>query len=562
MNRRKFLKKSAGIGAAALGADPIRMFLASILESAFHSAYAQQNAENHFNESKYISLYIQGGPLRNHWDYVVKPRGDADPFLHNKSTLNNSFFINSLKVDESAAEGFSATHRLVKDDASGLYLPALWESRIPLSATGASAPMLNLAQNMAVLRGIKMADSHSLSRTLQTAPLGRDSIGGMVADQSQSPLPAVNLGSYNLFRSEKGLAQTVLSASEANPVGTALNAFSTSSHGSSIYSGGGVDRVLDVMGRVSSREQKLLPVSYFDRLNARKLLSKSLSDLIGQFPSIQAKYELLVARALSQEFALPDSDGLPLAPRKTAHFRYTSTDGVYLMNSDLTKIFTDNSTIKSLSSAMAVAEIMLTGCDLKFAFSSYLNLGIGGLLEISLPIGNGSTESGTIDFFENDSHYAGNLVHLYAMHRYYRAISACLYELVSKLKSVSIPGGTLFDKTVIDVNSEFNRVGGESGYSTVHGGDYSGRTLFSGMIPKLTIAGNIFSRGTYYGPGGLGAPVKGFGGQIAGIGNVCATVASLLGVKAPTPNHAPFLIRGSGQKAVLAVEGPQNVENG
>jgi hypothetical protein len=501
---------------------------------------------------------MSGGPIRNYFDYIVKPHGDSDAFFHNKSSLNHSFFVNRLAVYSGVAEGFSASHGLVKDQVSGLYLPALWESRLPTSS-GDSVPMTGLAQNMAVLRGIGMSDSHSLGRSLQTAPLGKASINGAVADASGSPVPAVNFSNSNYFRSEKGLSQTILRTSDRNPMETALKAFSGVTHGDFEA---GIDRVLDVIRSLSTEKNKLLPVTHNDRLNARKILGKSVDTLAAQFPTIKQKYEDLIKKALSAEFALPDSDGLKLSPMKTPHFRYTSTDEVYVANPDLTTLFTDSSTLSGLSGSMAVAEIMLTGCNLAYSFSSYIGLGVGYLEGLDLKVGNGAQATGSIVEFDNDSHYAGNILHLYIYHRYYRALSACLYELIGKLKSVPISGGTLFDRTVIDLNSEFNRVGGENGYGTAHGGMYSGRTLFSGMIPRLTVAGNVYSNGTYYGPGGCAAPVKAFSGQIAGIGNVCATVAKLLGVAAPTPNHAPFLVLDSSKKAILAVEEPQNVKNG
>jgi hypothetical protein len=143
-----------------------------------------------------------------------------------------------------------------------------------------------------------------------------------------------------------------------------------------------------------------------------------------------------------------------------------------------------------------------------------------------------------------DAHDTGSYIQLIQFTRYYRAIASCLFELIQRLKAVPSGSGTLFDRTVIAINSEFSRNARDSGAGSDHGPDGSCYTLCSGMVAQPLVVGDIKKdggRNGYRGTWGTGSTMVEFTNQQAVVGNAASTVALMLDFPTPTPNNAPFV---------------------
>jgi len=154
-----------------------------------------------------------------------------------------------------------------------------------------------------------------------------------------------------------------------------------------------------------------------------------------------------------------------------------------------------------------------------------------------------------------DQHFMGAPISIYFSTLFYRALGACLNELISKLKQSGD-----FDRTLLHVAGDFNRVPGKYGAGTEHGFAGSGTSFYSGMIRGGPyVVGNIVARNENpYNPGawGLASGATIRPGLVRPIqpGDVANSVCSLLGIpRVSTNGHTIFERDLSTGKMVLKV---------
>lgn len=550
LDRRDFLKQllvGTSIGSSGLLNVFLTNMMANILQSSTAHAAGEEAA---FQDFKLISLILAGGAPRYYWDLPINPNGSTDKIMDNPM-VTNRFKKNSNGT-------FSPYY--ASTPVGNYHMPHTWVGNIPTSV--GIIPMKNLAQNMMILRGLDLQiDSHEIDRERQVAPVpGGISLTGLVADQAQTPIPAVGRGGGGgYYKGEKGIAYVNLVGN--NPFTTALNPFTPDGSMISLNNGQieqSIDAALKKMSQASADRGKFLPSTFATRFNAKKMMMKKFGNLASNFTILRDKYALLISRAFAAEgsLSLIGVDDQIIAANGTAGFRVQENE---FFNGPDIRAFTDSRTgITELAESMAVAEFMIME-----GLSSSVNVvcsTISNTLYKSTynPIAKTSRVDARITH-PMDVHFTGNFMATILFSRYYRALSACLYELIAQLNSKGIGGGrTLFDKTVIAVNSEFNRLPRNDGSGADHGWRGSNFTLFSGMVPELTIAGNIHTDGDGRGTWGHGAPLTELGGREAIIGNAASTVATLLEIKTPTPNDQSFAYKEGG-KAKLSIKSLKNV---
>jgi len=332
------------------------------------------------------------------------------------------------------------------------------------------------------------------------------------------------------------------------------------------------------MREESGEFHKMVPASFQQRANAKAMMMKSFGDLAGTYNTLYNKYRNLMIAAFN-DFRVPGVDGMDLVGIPHDYFRFGAECFYY--GGNLKDSIDSVSYVENLASSMAIAEYLILGNpSLNESFTSAAHLMLGHISQFKFnflgtpPPGKAQTY---LDVLTTDSHQEGAYVQLYHYARSYRAIAACTYELIQRLKARD-----RFSDTVITLTSEFHRIPRGDGSGSDHGYTGSVYTLFTGMTDKLQVYGDIVSPnenlGTCVPPAptacqtsnkckpngatftnwatgtwGLGAPVPEFGGQPAVLGNAVSSVCSLLDLPTPTPNNPPFFTKGATGKVVSAI---------
>lgn len=552
LDRRAFLKKML-TGAGVVTAFPGEIFLSNMIMQFIQKGYAQAaGLEDGLSDMKLVNLSISGGISRWYWDGILTPNGSSDIFDP------NPMVISKFKKSGNDIIGEYATTRI-----GDYYLPWTWAANIPTSG-GGSVPMSMLAQNMLSLRGINtLIDSHGINRQrhIATTP-GGTSITGLLADKSKSPIPAIHRNlSSNFYGSEKGNA--VIDVDGVNPFTTALSPFLPTNGITGLKSDqieNAIDLALAKMSNLSAEKHKFLPSSYQARNNAKVLMKKQFGNLQQNFNSLRDKYLALMRRSCSRESALALSgvDDLIIEGSQSSPYLISGSD--YFNGSNLNDIIKETSYISGLAESLAVAEFMI-----KENLSSAFSLGIAGLMDTrctsSISAVTGLTSGDRNFLYAVDAHYLGSHAALVVYSRYYRALSAALYEFIQQLKSVSTPKGNLFNQTAITITSEFNRTPLLSGAGADHGWQGANYTVFSGMVDKLTVLGNVKSMDStrYGGTWGMAGSVSELGGREAILGNCLTTVSEMVEVQTPMPNDRGFVAKKNG-KIVPVISSCKNID--
>lgn len=581
IDRRSFLldlmKNTATAGFLL---SPGQILLQNMLLGAFHRAHAADPAlDSSFFEKKFVHLSMRGGPPRWMWDLPLRPNGTADGFSANKQNDPTKAMLITRFVSGAGPGGVLGQYHTV--NIGGLQVPYLWASKIP-TPNGGLADMSPLLQHMLMMRGIDMQiDSHEIDRAKTMEPVSGSSLFGMVADVSQTVVPMVSVGydgvTSNTYNSKKGVPLQVLN--HGNPFGEAFSAFSVSNPStlrtlSSAESA--IDGALSLMKAQAGGKSKYLPNSYQDRANAKKLMKTQFTGLQEKYTQLYNKYESLVTRSFGDPavFLAGVEDVTIAGNANEPIFAYgmgvddINVNSIYT-GSDMKVTANRNATIANLATGFAVAEFMLGGDrgNPNFqSFSSCININVGGdilnlFCDQVFDRKNNQTITNKIVTTSMDMHETGSYATLILSTKYFRAIAACLYEFMFQMKAQSVGSKTLFDQMVVGISSEFNRSARDNGSGSDHGFLGSNYTIFSGMVPRLTVLGDISiaqPQSGYSGTWGVGAKMPEFSNQVATIGNAASTVCAMLGLKSPSPNTPSYVSVGSSGLVVPAVHAALN----
>jgi hypothetical protein len=140
--------------------------------------------------------------------------------------------------------------------------------------------------------------------------------------------------------------------------------------------------------------------------------------------------------------------------------------------------------------------------------------------------------------FVTDSHGSGWLTHVIACNLFYRGLSACFLEFIDQMKSKKISGSTsLFDETVFQYATEFERAPTNEGAGTQHNFLGCATSLFSGIIKKPEVIGNIYAGKKIpvnttlpLGTIGTAAPIKALNNRKITISHISSTLSEVLRV--------------------------------
>lgn len=550
LDRREFMKRLLA-GTGFITKFPGEIFLSNMMLHYLQKAHAQAaGLDDGFGDQKFINIGMDGGLPRWYWDGIINPTGS-------EIVVPNPMIISKFKVSGDNVLGEYGTTQVGK-----FHMPWVWSSNIP-TADGGVVPMSALAENMMILRGINsLVDSHELNKNRHIAPVvGGISLTGLVADKSKAPVPAIHRvnGGGAMFGSEKGIASVDLTGD--NPLTSALTPFLPGMNpielkNSSIENA--IDLALNRISEFSGSKNKYLPSTFETRQNAKNLMKKQFGDLRGTYDTIKNKYIKLMNRSFQAtgNLSLSQVDDVPLIGSNSNPFEVGEVD--YHIG-DIQTVTNFNTRITGLAEAFAIAEYMLLE-----GLSSSANLIIVGFTDafyektINSVTGRVSGPRNMLIF--PDAHSCGSHVGLVMFSRYYRALSACLYEFIQQLKKKQTPYGNMFNHTTISITSEFNRTPLNTAKGSDHGWQGCVYSLFSGMVDELTVLGNVRTDdgGRYAGTWGAAGLVSELGNREALLGNAISTISAMTEVKTPTPNDKAFANKVNG-KVVPFVKSAKNV---
>lgn len=527
LHRRQFLKSFSGwSGAAMVGCSSA----ASVLQMMIHGAISKAYGETLATEPRtFLDIFINGGFPAQFLYLPLNPGGGSN-YVHN--TWNSTNWVSDQPV-----AGFVP----VTTNGQTMHLPFIWGQNIPRASArgGGQVPVSSLLTNTMFARGFwNPSDGHEVGQVQVFRPNPTEpSISGMVADQvdaSRIPIPAVSAGAggyADFYSRTKGIKRVGLNG---NPVSDLVSSFTSNAE---------MTAALAKKDQFSALFQEALTAVAQDArvLNggsetilstlssAENLFRRNFGNLTDVFNNLKAKYAALITAStnMSELFSSAIS---PAA----GHAYRNGNDSVNLYsvtNADLRTIITINSTVDRMAESFAVAEfLMMEG------LSKAILIQLTTLLNVAM-----TKSSGTANAIIVDQHALGVGVSVVANNFYARSLTACLYELTSRLKETN-----KFNETVIKVGSEFTRSPRDDGTGGDHGWQGNCFMLLSGAIKKPAIVGNLslnfYTRTqnipSLAGTWGVGGTInhEGSNSTRLNMGHYASTVCTALKVPSPTPN--------------------------
>lgn len=526
--RRHFLK-SAALGVTSLGLS--EMLFSRLFSQLSTQALAQTLAPN--PSGYYFHLSMPSAPPRWMFDLPLTPMGQTAGNF--KPGGFGNFF-------ENVAGATNVIHKALPRTIAGktLYLPPVWGYHT-------SKNFDSLLRHCLFVRGMDMEiDNHSIGNQRNISPIiGGLSLTGVVSDKSNRALAAVVDGgsqSANLssFKSRKGTNPNLISSNSAlttNVVAQALSPFTKLTATYNHIAGQNLALQEQVLNRLDS--QLLNAGHSTNRLTetyeqAADLMATNITNIGNSYPTVATKYANLVQQAINPaKGSLPGLFSNNIIVKNTSREfqmgQFTSLDTLKL--TDLRDMIGTQSAISRMASTFAIMEIMSDQLSTNFAMS----LSAGNTLNNLV---TGSANAVTITA---DQHYIGRHISTLVTTLYYRALLSCLTEFVDALKDKNI-----FDKSVIHISAEFNRIPRVDGSGSDHGIIGSNATLISGKFNKPEVIGNIKintagARGTW----GESATYFPNGNMAIRVNDVARSVSSMLGV-ADIVSNGDSLVKQSG----------------
>jgi hypothetical protein len=543
-SRRDLVK---GLG-AAYGLSLIKgRMVSQIVEGFVSSAQADTGLLPNF---RYINFYTPGGIPRWYFDLPLIPNGN-DQFLLNKQV------ITSLSIGPDALlKGVYAHTKM----GNKFYLPKIWSYPIPLS-NGGVGTLNELANSALFLRGVDQGiDGHEFNTTRQNTPIpGGMTYTGLFADSGENPIPAARANSNFEHRSAKNKASIDFNyRADLKVLSNSFNSFKTAnpkSFGSLTLAQRTIEAAVKSIQKTQGANSPYMTAIKENRDNAIKLLNSSFDTIDADYSVIYTKYVSLISASL--RMVLPGVTDIPVnAISRDPRFNILVSDfnpGVQssettgdirtgfqnIMVSPLAEYLI----VKNLSSSVVASLGFFSNFNIQNYYSfdgttqTYKNL-------VSTPL---------FKTLGSDVHSTGTFPALIMFTRHYHAYATCLHELMTVLKSKN-----LYDKTLIQTTTEFNRIPRNDGSGSDHGFNGSATSLFTGRIKEPIVVGNILVNGSSRGTWGEGAPSSALGQQKVNLGNVVSTICSIFELPTPAPNNPSLVILDSA-KIVTPVSKPLNI---
>jgi hypothetical protein len=543
---------AAGIGAASY--HPGVSLMRSLVEGIISKAQADTTPGA--QPRAVINYHLNSAPLRTRWDLPISPYANGAPSLH---PLAGTKFVNGKPTYVTTP---------VATAGGTLYMPWIWSTPIPTSS-GGSVPMSTLIKNMLGVIGVKgNSASHPEGLVEKTRPVsGSPSIMGSVADASNAPLQAAFSGSGYVPAFAANHSTQVLATDQNTAIAQLLAPFNRAADTTSstfLSRRAAMDTLVQsALSSLGNYAKSSAPgsESLFAMRNSAELLMKNgVAAALASYPATRLKYQNLIKACATITRIGFNDQPIPLPTATTYGVNETLLSGsaapTYIQNPDLRTMISASASPYWMAENFAVAEILVS-----LGLSSSVSLITGALtgLDYVSPLLYGTkAPAPSSNYWGFDEHMGGPITSLVADSFMYTCLSACIYELQTKLTNTASPlGGTLWEQSLLVVTSDFGR-NPRKGIG-LSAGDYSGSdhdpsacnySIFSGALSSGNFIGNTGATpddGTYAGSWGQNRPVSNLFGSTRSIvpADVVSTIAMLARVASPTANN-PSLVDASG----------------
>lgn len=558
-SRRNFVKGGVIAGASVL---PIAALCDAIFKSFLRSAYAQASGAVSLPRN-YINVAALGAPCRYAFDQWVRVN-DTDTALAQNPMVASRLVNSGGNYVDTSYETFKVTN----STATGVLVPSFFKGSV--ATTAGNQPLTDLLSNMLVIRGYGTnIDGHPGNHINQLMPLpGAPSISGAAADASNQIFPAVQYpprSGYTTFSSanSKGLAaigdpalQNLMEA--FGPNATTKVAEIKAAHKNTI------DYYQSRLKALSQSSDPTAQALALNAENARKLMARGISDIQTYWAPAVARYQGIINQALQATGVYGVSDNPIVNPRGTSargmpadnlfHFQTAANaDGFFITapGFDVRQSLAA-ATIPNFAEGLALAEYLISQ-----NLGGVLEIGLPGLNTVNPLVLNSATSTDTTTlngYVAHDMHTTGGVLMVTYTNALFRAFSAGILELSSKLKSVTTAQGNGWQETIVHLTGDFGRVPRSNGTGSDHGFNQMVTSIYSGSIDAPLVVGNVMAGGIYGGydgSQGLGAPINNYGqsGRPTPL-MAASTIAEMLRLPAnPYRNLAAPLIQMVGGKA-------------
>lgn len=485
MNRRDFLFK-------ALLTLPVTSSLPLLLNLTGCQKKEQLNYFNpELKDDIYIQLNLYGAPSRWSFDDLLTPYKKAD-------------FISGPRVGNIFADDTGALKYQTFEHRS-LNLPPLWKEVFTIN--GNKRRLTDYLDNFIFIRGIHSHNAGHPAGGVNTVrpSLDSDSILENLSGRIDSLLPPIMIGDNPVTRSFNSAAFNGLQVNTRNGevFKEVFNPFHISSQSKSLFNkDDSLKFYNDTLSLFKNKKQE----NYYANLEKTKqLFFDDYDSLQLEYLEILEKYLLNMHTALN-DIKIPGVDNIQIKTPEPSEYQNLSGDeakkkyGRFAIN--IGHYLTNSPNVDFKSGGMDLwAE--------QFALSEFLlKKGLTNVIQLSTPLEMGHTLSGiktqgfhtqgsinkgkkTVDV-SMDAHHVGSVINNYATSRFFTGLSACLMTFIDELKSIKLKSHqSLFDKTLIHITSEFNRITRDDLSGSDHLGASCTSTFISGKNHTPLSIGNI-----------------------------------------------------------------------
>lgn len=554
MNRRDFLIKSFK-GMVMTGILPQ---FSACLRSKDGGEYVFPLNESDMN---YVQFNFYGGPVRWGFDNFLKPT-EEHKFIPTRMVGNR------FKDADGAVE-----LKWVKKH--GFLVPDFWDLKTKSGLNHSS-----LLENMITIRGVDIKVSghpHGIIKTVRPDST-KPSIQGVISDHSKSPLPSIIFGSNPATRSYHSEVRGGIGVplDQQNLLEKVLSPFvlaeEKSLFGPKNKKQKILNTVLDNLKDIHGSEDRYVKELY----GSLDLFIDHLEPFLEEYAGYLENYQKLI------QDNIRNFDGLSLEKLALRKFDETNLKK-FTEEKDWGRYKIDYQTYlrgDNLEEMLATADLGFV--PHQFACTEFLlKRGLTNSLMLSTPNEMGSflhncnnqnnvlqrsfsegkivkAKDKTITI-QMDSHNTGTILQTIASFMFYRGLVPCLDHFKNELKSISVGDHkNLFDKTLIHLCSEFERIPTEHESGTEHNHRSHTSSFLSGSIKKFNISGNVRIGNDIHGTIGTAGFVDKFQRE-ASPADIYQSICSVMKIESPVPRAHSFL-EWKGDEIVSSLNELKNIE--
>lgn len=452
-SRRKFLNDSKNL-ALTTG---MMYGLDSLFSVLLNKSIAQASSDY---EYRFINFVTSGGPPRWFFDQPLNPFNRAADFIPGNF---------GTQIQKSGSE-WKAVHvgKSVKIGSKNFFLPPVWS----LKQGGTGPAFSELLKEVLMIRGLNMEiNSHNVNRERTVRPVNSEpSISGLVGQYAQKPISSIGHAGANTsmaFKSADGSAS--VDVPRNNPTTTITSPFAVKEivkYDDMDYS---MHQALDAINNYAKEQGLTSQGNEAVLKNCYDMFASKLDAFAKDYEVLLKKYQDIVNKEIAADFPGVTTDLNSIKPDGSPQYQYVS--GKTFASGDNLKNILATATPPQVAAAFAFAEFALKE-----------NLTSSLTLEVGLNFSNIKGVN-----ISNDQHFIGAISSVIFTNLYYRSILGCMTELRKALVGLKI-----WDKTVIQMASEFSRTPTTVGRGSDHGFESGSTSIFSGMIKTPELIGNIY----------------------------------------------------------------------